>query len=250
MRKSLYDELLSAVRSRRAAGTHLANAAATESDPASPLASSAKAADVKAHRSPAFLAAKRRRLREEHVAPVQVLVDAIRQERGEASVPYVDPDSGGVCARVLFILESPAGPAALGSGMLSPDNDDETAANMWRLYEQSGLARSHGLHWNAVPWYIGEGGREKSVKARQALEGALWLDRLIELLPDLRLIVTMGKPAERAFRSYSDARDGQHVEWVIAPHPSPRVKAAYPERWPQVRAAFARAATVCADKVP
>lgn len=57
----------------------------------------------------------------------------------------------------------------------------------------------------------------------------------------------MGKPAERAFRSYSDARDGQHVEWLIAPHPSPRVKAGYSERWPEVTAAFARAATVCAD---
>jgi len=130
-----------------------------------------------------------------------------------------------------------------------PDNDDETAANMWRLYEQSGLARSHGLHWNAVPWYVGEGGREKSVKAREVLEGALWLDRLIELLPDLRLIVTMGKPAEPAFRSYSDARAGQHVEWVIAPHPSPRVRAAFPERWPLVIEAFARAADICADQV-
>lgn len=57
----------------------------------------------------------------------------------------------------------------------------------------------------------------------------------------------MGKPAERAFRSYSDARDGQHAEWLIAPHPSPRVKAGYSERWPEVTAAFARAATVCAD---
>lgn len=159
-------------------------------------------------------------------------------------MPYVDPDSGGVGARVLSILESPAGPAAMGSGMLSPDNDDETAANMWRLYDESGLPHSSALHWNAVPLYVGEQGREKAVTGRDVLAGALWLDRLVDLLPELRLVVTMGKPAQRAFATYVDVH-GDRVEWLAAPHPSPKVRYGHAHLWPQVEAAFSRAADVC-----
>ena len=114
--------------------------------------------------------------------------------------------------------------------MLSPDNDDETAANMFRLYEQSGLPRSAGLHWNAVPWYVGENGKEKNVSPSDVLEGGLWLDRLLDLLPNLRLIVTRAKPAEVAFKIYSTAHDGQQAARASCLHPSPRNKATRPER--------------------
>lgn len=97
--------------------------------------------EPKRHKDSAFLVAKQARLWEGHVAPINQLVDQIRHaiarewqaaHRGAAPpvfVPYVDPDSGGVQARVLFVLESPAGPAALGSGMLSADNNDGSAKN-------------------------------------------------------------------------------------------------------------------------
>ncbi len=111
------------------------------------------------HRHAEFLRAKQGQWGAPHVAPIQALVDEIREVRQTDTVPYVDPVSGGVLARVLFVLESPARPAALGSGMLSPDNNDQTAANMWQLYRQSGLTRSAALHWNAVPWYVGENGK-------------------------------------------------------------------------------------------
>lgn len=73
------------------------------------------------HRNAEFLRAKQSHWRTSHVAPIQALVDEIREVRQTDTVPYVDPVSGGVVARVLFVLESPAGPAALGSRMLSPD---------------------------------------------------------------------------------------------------------------------------------
>ena len=163
MKRSLYGELLSAVRSRQAGnGTPPPLAANATPLAAREVASAYGATAPKRHRDPDFLAVKQGRLREEHVAPLQALVDEIRQDRDTDSVPYVDPDSGGVGAPVLFILESPAGPAALGSGMLSPDNDDETAANMWRLYEQAGLPRSAGLHWNAAPGTSGRTARRRT----------------------------------------------------------------------------------------
>lgn len=113
---------------------------------------------------------------------------------------------------------------------------------MWRLYEQSGLPRSAGLHWNAVPWFIGEPGKEKNVSDADVREGGIWLDQLIDLLPDLRLIITMGKSAERAFKAYSEARHGAHPEWIKCMHPSPRIKATRPQRWGSRR--HASAATV------
>ena len=143
MKRSLYGELLSAVRSRRAGNGTPAPLAAAAAPPAARGVTSAYGATApKWQRDPDFLAVKQGRLREEHVAPLQALVDeirdpgsGIREERDTDAVPYVDPDSGGVGARVLFIVESPAGPGALRSGMLSPNDDDETAANMWRLCE-------------------------------------------------------------------------------------------------------------------
>lgn len=199
------------------------------------------------HRNPDFLAEKRLLLHSTHVAPVQALVRRIRAARGTDDVPFVDPVSGGVRARVLFVLESPAGAAALGSGMLSPDNDDETAANMWRLYRQAGLSRAAGLHWNAVPWYVGTGRKNVGVRTMDIEAGLPWLDELMGQLPDLRLVVTLGKPAEKAYGQYQRRLGARVTEWVAAAHPSPRVKNGHRQLWPGIEAAFDRAAEVSAD---
>lgn len=106
-------------------------------------------AGPKRHRDEQFLRAKRARLHEPHIASITQFVDRVREETG-LDVPYVDPDCGGVKARVLLVLEAPARTAAHGSGMLSADNDDETAKNVWHAYRNSGMPRIHGSHWNAV----------------------------------------------------------------------------------------------------
>ena len=169
-------------------------------------------------------------MREDHVAPVQALVDEIRRERGTESVPYVDPDSGGAGARVLFILESPAGPAALGSGMLSPDNNDETAANMWRLYEQGACRARPACTGTPCPGTSARTAERSRSSPATCWEGAVWLDRLLDRLPDLRLIVTMGKHAKDAFQAYVDVHGGDRVAWLAAPHCSGQAKSHPPGR--------------------
>src|SRR6218665_1553971 len=59
----------------------------------------------------------------------------------DRAAPGFDPTDAGTEARVLFVLEAP-GPratAANGSGLLSADNDDQTAANLWKARKDSGL---------------------------------------------------------------------------------------------------------------
>lgn len=174
----------------------------------------------KMHRDPAFLQAKRERLYEPHVEPINRYVDGIADER-DAPVPYVDPDSGGVLAEVLFVLESPAGPAALGSGMLSADNDDETAKNIWNAYVESGLPRTAGLHWNAVPWYTGSAAKNGKVSSLDVVAGRSYLLRLLDLAPEVRVVVAMGKKAQASVSGAADALEERGILLIEAPHPGP-----------------------------
>lgn len=186
----------------------------------------------KQHRDSDFLASKQARLWEEHVAPINQFVDQVKVEvaelralAGESErpvvVPYVDPDSGGVRAKVLFLMESPAGPAALGSGMLSADNDDETAKNVWRAYEASGLPRTFGLHWNAVPWYVGDGKKNKGVTPTDVEQGRAYLDQLLDLAPEISVVLALGRPAQSSIAAAERDLNARDIQVISAPHPSP-----------------------------
>lgn len=190
-------------------------------------------AEPKQHKHSDFLIAKQARTWEPHVAPVNQFVDRIRieiaqeweDEYGEQAVPvfvpYVDPDSGGVKARVLFLLESPAGPAALGSGMLSADNNDETAKNVWRAYEASRLPRTFGLHWNAVPWYVGDGKKNAPVTTADVERGRHFLDQLLDLAPEISVVLALGKRARQSISTWATELTTRGVRVINAPHPSP-----------------------------
>ena len=74
---------------------------------------------------------------------------------GEHLAPWFDPDEGGTGARVLFLLENPGRRATStrGSGFISADNNDDTAANFFRMRDQAVLPRGQLVAWNVVPWY-------------------------------------------------------------------------------------------------
>lgn len=188
--------------------------------------------EPKWHKDNDFLAAKQARLWEEHVAPINQFVDQVKVDVAERRkllgepekpvvVPYVDPDSGGVLARVLFLLESPAGPAALGSGMLSADNNDATAKNVWLAYETSGMPRTFGLHWNAVPWYVCHGKKNKGATPSDVEHGRHYLGQLLDLAPDIRVVLALGKPAQTSIAGYERDLRSRGVRVITAPHPSP-----------------------------
>jgi len=93
---------------------------------------------------PAFLATKKDRIREARVAPLNALADRIADVRNlpHGHVPYVDPDLGGIAARVLVMLDNPGtrARAGTGSGLLSLDNDDPTARRLREAYERQDIA--------------------------------------------------------------------------------------------------------------
>jgi hypothetical protein len=143
--------------------------------------------------------------------------------RRKAVVPYFDPAEAGVAANVLFLLEAPgpmtnAGNERPGSGFISVDNDDQTAANCWTARNNAGLD-SGALHWNIVPWYLGAASTKPS--AAELAQGAMELRRLLPLLPDLRVVVLAGKIAQQGWQKYVAPFVGSNYASIDTWHPSP-----------------------------
>jgi len=159
------------------------------------------------------------RRHEPHVNELTVLVDRIRRERrcGDA-VPYFDPADGGVQAECLFVLEAP-GRKAVGSGFISRDNPDESAKNWLELNAEAGVPRGRTAICNIVPWYIGSGGRIRPANSTDIGEGWPYLLQLLDMLPRLRVVVLVGRRAQRvAPRLHATRPD---VRLMTCPHPSP-----------------------------
>src|SRR5690606_35667203 len=96
------------------------------------------------------VAALQARLNDAHVAPITGLVDRLRRDHG-ANVPYLDPRTGGIHARMLLVLTYP-GSGAKGSGFLSLENTDQTASNTLTILRDLRVDYSGIAFWNAVPW--------------------------------------------------------------------------------------------------
>ncbi len=158
---------------------------------------------------------------ETHVGPLNSFVHQIRQQRGVGKkVPYFDPADGGLNARCLFLLEAP-GPKAVESGFVSRNNPDPTASNFFDLNKRAGLPREDTVTWNIVPWYIGSGGRIRPASAADISSAEPYLTRLLGLLPNLSVIVLVGRKAQRARGFVSGIATIPTI--LEMPHPGPRV---------------------------
>jgi hypothetical protein len=184
---------------------------------------------------PDHKAARLAQLDAPHVAALNAWVRREGQKR-RLDIPWFDPGDAGVGARVVLLLESP-GPkstAQSGSGIISVDNNDPTAENVWTFRRDAGLVEGV-LHWNAVPWYLGKGAKV----TEQDLNRALGLLRsLLLLLPALEIVVPMGNSAKRLWGRYCNDRPNN---LVVIPtwHPS-ALGLAQPGRREEVVAAMNR----------
>lgn len=181
-------------------------------------------------KDPAAKAERYGRLHLPHIAPLTKFVEDLRAEKGtDYQLPYFDPWDGGIEARVLFLLEAP-GAKAVFSGFISRNNPDETAKNFYQLNSEARIPREETVTWNVVPWYIGTGVKIRPAKADDIAAGMRGLQRLLDLLPNLQVIVLVGQKAQRAEEQIQMLR--ANVKIFRSPHPSPLFVNHVPEnRW-------------------
>jgi hypothetical protein len=140
-------------------------------------------------------------------------------------VPEFDPLDGGVAAHALFLFEKPGPMTAQGggSGFISRDNDDPTAEATFNFMRQAGVPRKSTVLWNVVPWWNGT----RKVSGQELRDGVECVKALVARLPDLRVVVLVGHRAAKA-RPYLTSTG---LALLASDHPSPLVRARWPERW-------------------
>ena len=155
-----------------------------------------------------------------HVAPLNRLVEEFGGgERGW--LPHIAPVHGGVHAQLLWVLRDPgpavADPENAEAGFLCVENNDATAARLCELLERAHIPVSCTLPWNAYPWYVNRAPTVAELRA-----GVEPLRRVITLMPQLRVLLLLGKHAERSWKLLmsSGASVISGVEVLHARHPS------------------------------
>jgi len=167
---------------------------------------------------------------EAHVAPLTEYVQSLR-ERGWGDVPDFDPLDGGIRAKALFLFEKP-GPKASVSGFISRNNDDKTAENTFTFMTQANIPREDVCIWNVVPGWNGT----TKVSSDELKRGVDSLGGLFTLLPELRVVMLVGRKAERA----RQLLDGSGLMLFASFHPSPKNYALARDKWEAIPAAWSR----------
>ena len=145
----------------------------------------------------AFLAEQHRGLYRTHIGPFNRMVNELRTD--DEWMPHVSPSYAGTQARMLTLFQDP-GPKTqdgAGSGMLCTENRDPSAERQHRLLDLAGIPVSDIIAWNAYPWYI----NSKPTSA-QLSRGLPVLNRVIELCPNLQVVMLHGGVAQDAWRKY------------------------------------------------
>lgn len=165
-----------------------------------------------------------------NVKPLHDLVKHWRKTLDPLQVPWFDPDDGGVNARVLILMESPAprtvGPQ--GSGFCSEDNADRSNRLVAQTRQAAGLSRSDCLKWNIIPWAVlDSAGHPRTPTSTEIDCAATYLTQVLETASEIDIVITLGKAAQSGFMRHTTMTAPCRLYRVLAaPHPSQRNGAA------------------------
>ena len=154
----------------------------------------------------------------------------LRARLAPAVVPGFDPRDGGAEARVLLLLEKPSR-GALATGAVSRDNHSLTSRALRSFLEEAELPRGETVVWNVVPGWNGT----MRITEAELRDGLEHLARLLPFLPRLDTAILAGRHARRAAPLLGELRQ------IVTAHPSPNVRAAFPDRWAAIPGAWAEA---------
>jgi uracil-DNA glycosylase len=195
-------------------------------------------ATTKCLRDPAAVERRRAMLSQPHMKALVTYVEDLRSKAGkEWYFPDMDPLDGGIQADILVLMEKPGrmtdpNGRRVGSGFISRDNNDETAAATSRFFEQAGISRGRTLLWNAVPGW----NSTRDLTRSEEEEGRAQIFKLIELLPKLETIILVGKTAHKAEEIIP-----KWIRIIKSMHPSPINRGTNREAWQRIPEQWARA---------
>ena len=99
--------------------------------------------------------------------------------------------------------------------------------------EKAGIARGLTVIWNVIPWW----NNTRHVTGQELRDGiACVKEELISLLPKVRTIVLVGKSAAKAEPDLKTTE----LALFTSDHPSPLVRAKFPERWDAIPLEWAK----------
>jgi uracil-DNA glycosylase len=170
-----------------------------------------------------------------HIEPLTAFAARLRKS-GVGEVPEFDPLDGGVNARVLFLFEKPGPMTArpLGSGFISRNNDDPTAEATFAFMQRAGMPRELTVTWNLIPSWNGT----RKIAPQELRDGVKYLAELITLLPKLRAVVLVGQHAAKVAPRLKEKHPGLRA--FTSAHPSPLVRARFPDRWNAIPSEWAK----------
>ncbi|RJT75631.1 hypothetical protein D6T63_17575 [Arthrobacter cheniae] len=90
---------------------------------------------------------------------------------------------------------------AKGSGMLSVENDDDTAALQCEPLDAAEIAPIDITPWNTYPWYRHD--QTSGLTSQQVTEGIEPLLRLINLMPRLNVVLPQGSEAQLLWKRFT-----------------------------------------------
>jgi len=102
-----------------------------------------------------------------------------------------------------------AGPIAVGTGIISQDNDDPTAHNMTHTLAETGFLRSDVVLWNVVPYYVSTIDESRTPTRTQIREAAPYTQEFVDELKSLKVVVYCGLDARKQ-RKYLRFPAGVH----------------------------------------